>query len=78
MLIDEVTYTRVLVEAIDTALLGSEFGVEAWEILRRILLAGRKPTLDEFNGLVDLIDRAADDTEGPSLSVNLELMRLYN
>jgi hypothetical protein len=71
------SYAKTLVDAVDCALEGSEYGVQAWRRLRILLLKGRSPTLDEWNEVFELVDQAQDDMEGPGLRVDLGTMRIY-
>lgn len=70
-------YAKVLVDVVDCALKGSEFGVEAWKRFRLVLLKGRNPTLEEWNEIPELVDRALDDVKGPELRIDLEIGRIY-
>lgn len=68
---------EVVVEVVDLALEGSEYAIEAWQILRR---AQRRDTLlepEELETFEELLDRARDDIDGPGLRVDLEIGRIY-
>lgn len=66
-----------LVCAVDCALAGSEYGLEAWKMIKNSLETGVPFTISEISELEELLDRAQDDLEGPELTVDLSINRLY-
>lgn len=73
----DVYQSRVVVAAIDAALSGSEYGVEAWQLIRRHLLSGTSIPLNTWNRIAELTDHGADDVLGPGLRCDLSRDRLY-
>lgn len=68
---------QLVMDVVECSLKGSEYGTDAWKILRRCLLEERDPTSEELVRLDELVDRAKDDIEGPGLRVDLNLGRIY-
>lgn len=71
------TVTDLLIGVVDCALRGSEYGIEAWELLRKRLQEGEPLELDDFANLEELLDRAQDDIQGPEFRIDLSQDRLY-
>lgn len=67
----------LVVKTVDCALRGSEYGLQAWGLIKKLLSAGRKPTGEELERLDELIDRAEDDLEGPGLRIDFSKDRVY-
>ena len=70
-------HPQMVVDVVELSLRGSEFGTEAWIIVRQCLIEDRNPDSEELERLDWLIDRAWDDLEGPGLRVDLSKGRIY-
>jgi hypothetical protein len=73
----EPALARIVVGTVDCALRGSEYALEGWKIIRRYTLLGKTVPLDEFNRVLDLLDRAEDDVKGVHLTVDLGRGKVY-
>jgi hypothetical protein len=71
LMYDDRMILNMLLLAAETALQGSEYGLEAWKILSAPVREDRRPTLDEIGRAEQLLELAEDDLEGPSLTVDL-------
>lgn len=67
----------VLVRVVDSALLGSEYGLEAWNLIKSHLFSGEPFSLHDLERLEDLLDSAIDDLEGPVFRIDLVREKLY-
>lgn len=77
-MLDDPSLAPTVVGIVDCALQGSEYAVEAWNILRKCIRASRKPTLDEIDRVFDLYDLALDDIQDPcAVTVDLTRDKVY-
>ncbi len=67
----------VFIGVVDSALLGSEFGLEAWRLIKLHLLLGEPLSIEDLERLEDLLDSALDDLEGPQFRVDLVREKTY-
>lgn len=70
-------HPTLVIEIVEMSLRGSEFAMEAWQILRICILEDRNPDSEELERLDWLHDRAVDDLDGPGLRVDLSKGRIY-
>lgn len=69
-------FQELFVKVVDCSLQGSEYGIEAWIILRKHILS-EELTLDDLQELEELIDLAVDDIEGPEFRIDLSRDKIY-
>jgi hypothetical protein len=67
---------HLLIRAVDTSLLGSEYGLEAWNLIKQCIEA-KSISLEDFEQLEALIDLAEDDVEGPKFQIDLSRGKMY-
>lgn len=70
-------FRDLLVGVVESSLLGSEYGLEAWKLLKPYILSGEEIPLSTLEELEELTDSALDDIEGPQLRVDLGREKLY-
>lgn len=78
MLLVHKDFSDLFVRVVDCSLQGSEYGLEAWQLLKKHILSGsREISLDDLERLEELIDLAMDDIEGPEFRIDLSLDKMY-